>query len=199
MSKKTITNIKLLCCVLAVSIIVAFTCSCQEVNARKFPSTLDDLARLKLKVTGVRLEQKIEDRTTKYQVIQILHPEKGERLVVVTLEGVAPSEDRYSYDRDAFSLFCYCKSSKTGLARGKDESPTTKRTIPCKAIRTVNTPPHPDTWTFPVVGFRSVIRSLFFAGPVTIEIGFVIPDEVNKCSFANPIVASGEAHRSVLF
>lgn len=135
---------------------------------------LEDLGRLRLRVTSTEVVQSIE---SEFSSARQLKAQEGFRLVVVTLEGTVPVP--------ALVLFGDWEFSVLYEHEGQVDVRSADATACCDSS---------SSWFIASEG-RSITTGTYFEkpGPLTIKVGVVLPEEVTTFHVRYPTLARGQA------
>jgi hypothetical protein len=136
MRNKLEQNISLLQSIL-VTVVVIFGVSTTAMAAKEITDAVADFSTLNLKVTGVRVVDKIEENDIISGKPRVTWSASGpDNLVVVTLEGVVTAENYYTFTPDGFALFYECQTKRGGRRPSMQDDIKTEQSIrKCRAIR----------------------------------------------------------------
>jgi hypothetical protein len=158
----------------------------------KISNSNADFAGLQLKVIGIRLEDKIEEKdflTGKTRATWCAN-KPDNNLIVVTLQGIVPSKGYYTFMPDSFALFYDYEKSKGRRSYNGSEREVICGIKHCRAIRIVDTT---GNWSIRPPDHSVTITQLLSPGPFTMEVAAIIPAEAASCSVIIPTLAVGKA------
>jgi hypothetical protein len=170
-----------------VAIMVVFGTSTAVPAAKEVSNAVADFSTLNLKVTGVRIVDKIEENDIISGKPRVTWSANApDKLVVVTLEGQVPAENYYTFMPDSFALFCEYQTNKcSSRLSSQDEIKTVLAIKQCRAIRilsgTVN------NWSIRGHDYSVIITHLLKPGLFKMEIGAIVPAEAKNFTVIIPV------------
>lgn len=138
-----------------------------------------DLTQLQLEITNTEVVDKISERYGG----ATLSAKKGYRLVVVTLKGMVNQPCRIAYDPEAFTIIFEGETTRVG---DTTETPLRFRKSAAAA--------RDDSWAIPPEDASVVVTDYIYeAGPITLKVAAVLPENVTSLYVLFPALAKGKA------
>ena len=169
-------------------IVITFTHLVTASSVKEPISSTADFSKLNLSVSDVRIVESIVERdliSGKPRVTWSAN--EHNKLVVVTLEGLVTEKNYYTFMPDSFALFCQYQTIGTTKNNEKRIEHVIKRS---KAIRVITDTNTDENWSIQGKNYSVTITRILKTGPVKMEIGVIIPSEVNCFEVVIPTILS---------